>query len=465
MSAPAWVADAVFYAIVPDRFGRRPRKEAPPWSEAALEPWDAPPTLRGYKGGDLGGITDALPELRDLGITALYLTPICSSPAYHRYKPLDLFQVSPLLGGQAAFEELLTAVHGLGMRVVLDAVFNHVSIGFPPFLDVLENGARSPWRDWFHIEGWPLDPMEGSPRPANYRCWDGRRSMPQLNHAHPPVQAFLLEVAEHWVRLGIDGWRFDCPAEVGDASFWRQLRTRVRALQPEVYLLGELWTDASAWLDGTQWDGATDYPLMFALRRFAGGDRVLERHLGPGGRRESTLDAPAFARGLPPRPENLTFLDSADTARFRTLVGSDEATVRLATLLLLTLPGAPCLLYGDEVGLEGGVDPDNRRGFPPAERWNQACLRDHRQLLQLRRQHPALRRGTYQLRLARDQLLVFERSLPGERLVVAVNAGEAEVTTALALEGALGGERRHGEGRWAGGVLALAARSGAVFSG
>jgi cyclomaltodextrinase / maltogenic alpha-amylase / neopullulanase len=465
VSPPDWVADAVFYAVVPDRFARRPLAAPPPWSEAALEPWDAPPRLRGYKGGNLGGLTDGLPHLLELGVTTLYLTPLFESPSYHRYKPVDFFEVSPLLGGQPAFDELLAAAHRAGMRVVLDGVFNHVSWGFPPFLDVLENGERSPWRDWFVIEGWPLDPFEGSPRPANYRCWDGRRSMPELNHGHPQVQEFILTVAEHWVRRGIDGWRFDAPAEVGDADFWRRMRGRLHALNPEVYLVGEIWTDAARWLDGTQWDAVTNYPLLFALRRFIGGDRVVARHAGRGGK-EPALDAPGFGRLLAASPPELqamqlNFLDSADTARFRTVVGDDEAGVGLATLLLFTLPGTPCLLYGDEVGLEGGVDPDNRRGLPGPGAWNRACLQRHRRLIALRRRHPALRRGTFRQLYAEGSLLVFERSLGGERLVVAVNAGDALATAPL--QGPLP-VRLEGEGRWDAGGLALPGRTGAVFS-
>lgn len=469
MSPPAWVEDAVFYAIFPDRFGRRPWERSPPWNEQHLEPWEAPPRLRSYKGGNLGGITDQLPRLVDLGITALLLTPVFSSSSHHGYKPIDHYEVAPMLGGARALEELLQAAHQVGLKVVLDAVFNHVSWGFPAFLDVLENQERSPWRDWFLIDRFPIDASEQTQSPG-YRCWNGRPSMPELNHAHPQVQAYLLEVAEHWVRRGIDGWRFDAPAEVGDAHFWRTLRERVHRINPDVYLLGEIWTEATRWLDGTQWHGVTNYPLMFIIQRFIGGDRVRADQVLKGAHKEPPLDAPAFAEvvdrlhGLYPAAVPLNFLDNADTPRFRTLVGDDAPTVRLASLLLFTLPGAPCLYYGDEVGLGGGPDPDNRRGFPSPERWDSACLEEHRRLIHLRRSSTALRRGTHRRLYAAGGLYVFERRAPDEHLVVAINAAEAEADVALQVEATDRGALRFGTGAWSEGRLLLPARSGAVFA-
>ena len=148
IDTPDWVRDAVFYQIFPDRFARSARlRPAGPF-----EPWEAPPTLHGFKGGDLLGIAERLPELDELGITALYLTPIFSSASNHRYHAYDYLAVDPLLGGDAALRELLDRAHDRGIRVILDGVFNHCGRGFWPFHHVLENGASSPYRDWFHLD-------------------------------------------------------------------------------------------------------------------------------------------------------------------------------------------------------------------------------------------------------------------------------------------------------------------------
>ncbi len=165
IDTPDWVRDAVFYQVFPDRFASSPRVAKP----GPLEPWDAPPTNHGFKGGDLLGIVERLPYLADLGITALYLNPVFAAAANHRYHTYDYFSVDPLLGGDGALRELLDAAHARGMRVVLDGVFNHTGRGFWAFHHVLENGAGSPYRDWFHfdpevLEGRrPLRPYPGSP--------------------------------------------------------------------------------------------------------------------------------------------------------------------------------------------------------------------------------------------------------------------------------------------------------------
>jgi neopullulanase len=222
VDTPAWVRDAVFYQIFPDRFARSGRVSMP----GPLEAWDAPPTAHGFKGGDLYGVADRLPDLRDLGVTALYLNPIFTSASNHRYHTYDYLAVDPLLGGEVAFRELIDRVHALDMRVVLDGVFNHCGRGFWPFHHVAENGAASPYRDWFvldervlaserRLDPYPaVDPEVDFAGPAargGYRAWWGLPALPKLNVANPDVREYLFGVAEHWLRFGIDGWRLDVP--------------------------------------------------------------------------------------------------------------------------------------------------------------------------------------------------------------------------------------------------------------
>ena len=221
VDVPGWVRDAVFYEIFPDRFAASDRVPKP----GALEPWDAPPTFHGFKGGDLLGIVEHLADLEDLGVTALYLTPVFQSASNHRYHAYDYLAVDPLLGGDAALRTLLDAAHARGMRVILDGVFNHSGRGFWPFHHVLENGATSPYRNWFHFDGAALDagrPLEAYPPPGappsvlGYKAWWGLAALPKLNTDEPGVREYLLGVAEHWLRFGIDGWRLDVPAEIDD---------------------------------------------------------------------------------------------------------------------------------------------------------------------------------------------------------------------------------------------------------
>lgn len=428
---PDWVKHAVFYQIFPDRFAKGQQLHKRLLKSAAWEGWDDVPTLQGYKGGDLWGVIEQLDYLEDLGINAIYFTPIFQSASNHRYHTHDYYQVDPLLGGNTAFLELLEAAHQRGIKVVLDGVFNHASRGFFCFHDILENGPHSPWLDWFRIQDWPLSPYDGD-RPANYDCWDNNRALPEFNHDNPAVREYIMEVAEHWLRVGIDGWRLDVPFCVKTPGFWQEFRRRVKAINPEAYIAGEVWDDAREWLDGTQFDGVMNYLFAGPTIAFAAGDRVvLEQVQDRSYHPYPPLFAAEYAEkikyllDLYPWEIQLTQLNllaSHDTARLLTIAGGDRASVELATLLLLTFPGAASIYYGDEVGLPGAIDPDSRRGFPIEAQWNREILVCHRQLIRLRHTYPALRTGAYHILFAEVGVYIFAR-IAVEELVIAVNVG------------------------------------------
>ena len=286
MDIPDWVADAVFYEIFPDRFARSARVAR---AGLNLEDWDSPPTRHGFKGGDLFGVAEHLDYLQDLGINAIYLTPIFASASNHRYHTYDYLRVDPLLGGDQGLRGLLDSAHRRGMHVILDGVFNHASRGFWQFHQTLENGASSPYVDWFyfdpdHLSGkkhWGAYPSiqeeediqrEGSLRAIGYQGWWNMPGLPKFNTKTPAVREFLFGVAEHWIRSGIDGWRLDVPGEIDDDSFWQEFRTRVRALNPDAYIVGELWHDARRWLNGDQFDASMNYMVSMACLGFFAGD-------------------------------------------------------------------------------------------------------------------------------------------------------------------------------------------------
>ncbi|NJN21297.1 MAG: glycoside hydrolase family 13 protein [Leptolyngbya sp. RL_3_1] len=447
IQTPDWVKHAVFYQIFPDRFARTTRPVDCPEMAVALEPWAAPPSLEGYKGGDLWGIVEKLDYLQALGVTALYFTPIFQSASNHRYHTHDYYQVDPLLGGNVAFDALLTAAHDRQMRVVLDGVFNHASRGFFYFNDILENGPHSPWLDWFKIEGWPLSAYDGS-KPANYTSWVNNRALPQFNHDHPAVREYIMRVGEHWINQGVDGWRLDVPFEIKAKGFWQEFRDRIKAINPEAYIVGEVWTDARQWLDGSQFDGVMNYLFTGPTLAFAAGDRVVREHVEiPDYYPYPALDAAGYADkiqalfSLYPWEIQLTqlnLLSSHDVARVGTVVGEDLSSLKLSVLLQMTFPGAPSIYYGDEVGLMGEMDPGCRRGFPPESDWDQALLKHHQTLIALRHAHPALRVGDYQVLFTEGLVYVFCRCLKGPAaeaadcptVIVAINAGTATATTA-----------------------------------
>ncbi len=465
---PAWVRDAVFYQLFPDRFAASERVSKP----GPLEPWDASPTNYGFKGGDLLGIVEHLDHIASLGVNALYLTPVFKSASNHRYHTYDYLAVDPLLGGDAALRELLDRAHDRGMRVILDGVFNHTGRGFWPFHHVLETGAGSPYRNWFHFDqagldhhkpidaypmgrlraGMPMDePWPGTPETdaasatvrLGYDAWWGIPALPKLNTDEPAVREYLFGVAEHWLRFGIDGWRLDVPAEIDDRPFWREFRQRCRAINPEAYLVGEIWHVAPDWLSGDRFDALMNYPLAEAIIGFVAGAALNEPLLRSHHEyaRITRLDGPAFAAQLGEllgayAPETtavqLNLLGSHDTPRVLSLLGGDIEAMELAVLLQGTLPGAPCVYYGDEVGLTGGKDPESRKAFPwDAARWESDLLDATRRTFALRRAEPALRSDDMTFLGSAGRALAFERRSGATRFAVALNAGEADAALAL----------------------------------
>jgi cyclomaltodextrinase len=470
---PSWVRDAVFYQVFPDRFAASERVVKP----GPLEPWDAPPTNHGFKGGDLLGVVEHLEHVAALGVNALYLTPVFQSASNHRYHTYDYLAVDPLLGGDEALRELLDAAHARGMRVILDGVFNHTGRGFWPFHHVLETGAGSPYRNWFHydeealdrgrpIDAYPLahqrwgvahdEPVlsagEGSGQTSRsrlgYEAWWGMPALPKLNVDEPEVREYLWNVAEHWLRFGIDGWRLDVPAEIDDRSFWQEFRRRCRAINPEAYLVGEIWHVAPDWVSGDRFDALMNYPLAEAIIGFVGGsslnEPLLRSHHEYG--RVTRLDGPEMAARLGEllsayEPEStavqLNLLGSHDTPRVLSLLGGDIEAMELAVLLQGTLPGAPCVYYGDEVGVTGGKDPESRKAFPwDTARWESDLLDATRATFTLRRAEPALRSDAVTFHPADGAALAFERRDGDRRVAVALNAGESSVSLRLGAPGA-----------------------------
>jgi glycosidase len=430
INTPNWVKNAIFYQIFPDRFAKNTTPQPTLWQSNNLESWDSPPTYHGYKGGNLWGVIEKLDYLQDLGIDAIYFTPIFQSASNHRYHTHDYYQIDPLLGGNVAFDALLKEAQQRNIKIVLDGVFNHASRGFFFFNDILENGSNSPWLDWFKIEGWPLAPYDGD-RPANYASWVGYRALPQFNHNNPQVRKYIMQIAEYWIKKGIDGWRLDVPFEIKTPNFWQEFRTRIKAINPEAYIVGEVWTDSSQWLDGTQFDGVMNYLFTGPTIAFTAGHRVKMEYVErPDYFPYPAISASEYARKIEQllllypweiQLTQLNLLDSHDTARLITVVGGDRPSVELATILLMTFPGAPSLYYGDEVGLEGGFDPDCRRGFPDEKYWDLDVLNYHKYLIKLRHQYPALSTGEYKTLYAEGSLYVFARTLESEEIIVAIN--------------------------------------------
>lgn len=415
MSVPYWVQDSIFYEIFPDRFADGNLANNPP----NAQPWGTSPTFTGFQGGDLRGIIEKFDYLLDLGINALYLTPIFQSPSTHRYNTTDYFRIDPKLGDAKDLKALIDVAHRNGVHLILDGVFNHTGRGFFAFTDLLENEEMSPYRNWYHVNRYPIDAY--TPGPArDYQAWWGVKSLPKFNTDNPEVRRFIYDVARYWIQQGIDGWRLDVPNEIDDDSFWEEFRQVVRSENPDAYLMGEIWEVLPRWANDTHFDGLMNYPFRDAMLGLLTRGMPLS---------EFSEKIESLLTIYPKKNVNGMYLmlGSHDTERIVTLCKGDLKRVKLAFLFEFAFPGAPAIYYGDEIGLEGGKDPDNRRAFPWDEaQWN-VDLRSWVQILiHLRKQYPALRRGTYKRIWVDNQKCgyAFSRQLGAEQVLVILNAGD-----------------------------------------
>ena len=405
-----WVSDAIFYQIFPDRFCNGDQGNDP----KNIANWGDQPTRENFFGGDLQGILNKLPYLQDLGVNALYLNPIFQARTNHRYDTSDYFKVDSALGDTALLKMLVQQAHQRGMHVILDGVFNHCGDGFAPFQDVLQKGAASEYADWFIARSYPL-----KTQPLNFLTCGGCIYLPKLNHAHRPVQEFILKVARYWVEeTGIDGWRLDVPFKI-PLDFWCEFRQVVKEANPQAYLVGEIWREAEPWVRGDVFDGVTNYRLRDIVLDYVN-TLVLDGE-DFGYELQTLLNSHGTAAS-----SMLNLLDSHDTARILTTLNGDVSKMRIALTIQMTLPGAPMIYYGDEVGLKGETDPDCRGCFPWDEsNWDQQVVTMTRTLIALRTTHPALRYGRPLTLAAFNGVYAYRMAHAGDEVIVIVNPREA----------------------------------------
>jgi cyclomaltodextrinase / maltogenic alpha-amylase / neopullulanase len=439
ITTPEWVKNCVFYQIFPDRFAKSDKV----LKTNNLEAWDSPPTIWGYKGGDLYGVLEHLDHIQDLGATAIYFTPIFQSASNHRYHTHDYYQVDPMLGGNKAFFALRDEIHRRGMRLVLDGVFNHASRGIYYFNDILENGKSSAYLDWFTVYDFPLSAYDSS-KPMNYEAWIGLPALPKWNTDNPQVREYLMGIAEYWLNEGIDGWRLDVPFCITSPGFWNEFRQRVKKINPEAYIVGEVWWNSINYLMGDQFDAVMNYLFTEPTIQYVG-QQYIDRNEIRGDFAYDpypAITADHFADKIQKvfsmydwqvTLTQLNLLDSHDTPRLLSIVQNDRNSVKLGTILLMTFPGAPSVYYGDEIGLAGHRDPDCRRTIPwdKPETWDRDTLAYYKQLIALRKAHPALRRGRYDRIYAQGLTYAFGRSFEDDKALVITNAGETADTVEI----------------------------------
>lgn len=400
---PDWTKNAVAYQIFVDRFDRGRNR-----AHKHID-WQGTPTTQNMYGGDLAGITRRLDYLQDLGANVLYLTPIFLSPSNHKYDTTDYYVIDPNFGTKADLRTLVESAHARGMRIMLDAVFNHIGHTSRFFQDVIRNGRQSRYWDWFFVQGQHVaDDL------SNYETFANHvPSMPKLNVAHPEVEAYLIQVARHWIQeCDIDGWRLDVANEV-DHVFWRKLRNAVKALKSDALIIGEVWGDALPWLHGDQFDGVMNYWLFEILNALPGLVK------SDPGELVAQLNAWQFFYPQQAIQSSFNLIGSHDTSRIYSRLGKDLSLFIHVMALLFMLPGIPMLYYGDEIAMEGGQDPDCRRPMIWNKKYQNGRVFDLvRHLAYLKRHEPALSAPRVSIRLRDGKYVQLERHAENGDVVV-----------------------------------------------
>jgi len=380
-NAPDWVKSTIWYQIFPERFANGDPSLNP---KETLSWGHCKPTAFNFFGGDLQGIMNKLDYLQELGVNGLYLCPIFKSPSTHKYDTSDYFEIDPHFGDKKTFKKLVQHAHARGIKIMLDAVFNHCGSQFRPWQDVLKYGEKSRYKDWFHIREFPLLNPE-KPTQLNYDAFAFVEQMPKLNTENPDVLNYFLEVGRYWIReFDIDGWRLDVANEV-DHVFWRTFRHECRQIKRDVYILGEVWHDARPWLGGDQFDAVMNYPLTDAIINFIAKNKITASIFKIAINKISTQ----YMRAV--NEVNFNLLDSHDTERLLTTCKGNKTKALLAYTFLLTQTGTPCLYYGSEIGLDGGPDPLCRKCMIwEAENQDLVLFHALQKLIAIRKQYPAM---------------------------------------------------------------------------
>lgn len=383
---PAWVNDTVWYQIFPDRFCN---------GNHALDPENVV-AWRSHKesvkneecfGGDLEGIISKLDYIEKLGITGIYMTPINESYSNHKYDTVDYTKIDPLFGDAETFKRLVKNAHDRGIKVMLDGVFNHSGYYFKPWQDVLEKGRESEYFDWFMINVWPLSADGGCAHKKEYYTFAFFDDMPKLNTSNPAVRNYFIDICESWVKeYGVDGIRLDVANEVSHL-FCKELRTRLKAINPNIYILGEIWHNALPWLRGDEFDAVMNYPLGESIKDFWIDKSLTNEDF------EYTVNRCYTMYMQQTNDVLFNLLDSHDTKRLRSDVKSLDAYFAQVAVLF-TMPGSPCIYYGTEIAMEGSYDPDCRRCMP----WDaiesgayDERIKIIRELIALRKNEPLLK--------------------------------------------------------------------------
>jgi len=424
--APDWVKETVWYQIFPERFTNGNPANDP----ANVLPWGSKehPGHHDFYGGDLQGIIDKLDYLEDLGINGLYLNPIFEADTNHKYDTTNYKKIDPAFGDKKVLKELIDEAHRREMKVMLDAVFNHLGYFSKEWQDVLKSQENSQYKDWFHIHSFPVKPMKAvnGRDEMNYDTFAFSGNMPKLNTANPEVQAYLCEIAAYWIEeFDIDGWRLDVANEI-DHHFWKKFHDTCINLKEDFYIVGEIWHSSQRWLEGDEFHAVMNYVFTETIEDYFINETKTPTELVHG------LNKQLMLYRQQTNEVQFNLLDSHDTPRLLTKAGGEKDRMKAALTFMFVQQGTPCIFYGTEVGIEGGDDPDCRKCMP----WSEAdqdldMYIFTKELIAFRKKFQSIiSDGDYEWHDVRDdkKLIGFKRTLNNQELTFYFNQNDMAIT-------------------------------------
>jgi glycosidase len=419
--APKWVQETVWYSIFPDRFSNKDNRQP------NLIPWESEKEYKNnqFYGGNLKGITDKLPYIKDMGFDGLYMTPIFLSPSAHKYDTIDYFEIDPSFGTKNDLKELVNEAHKLGIKVMLDAVFNHTSVDHPFFIDVIKKGKDSLYYNSFYIKKTPITKTKTTKHGGHvdfkldYETFAFSPKMPKTNTEDSLMREHLLNVSRYWIEhFDIDGWRLDVSNEISH-DFWRSFRKVVKKTKQDTFILGENWDNSMPWLQGDQFDAVMNYEFMYPIWSYFGTNIKQTTYTGKDLKNAINQTIFSYPKNVIVNMFNL--VDSHDTERIAEVCEGNRDLLKLVYLFQFSLPGAPSIYYGGEIGLRGKHDPDNRRCMIWDKQRQDTKLQSFiKKLISIYHQEKAFQSPTITWLLTTNDVLIYQK----ENITFVINKSE-----------------------------------------
>ena len=453
---PDWVYGGVMYQIFPERFNYSDTNSL---FEEKVE-WGSTPKRLEFQGGDLYGIIDKLDYIQNLNVNILYLNPIFLSGSTHRYDTWDHFKVDPKLGGEKALEKLIDELHARKMKIIFDTSLNHVHPKHFAFQDIIKNGEKSKYKDWFTIYEYPVHlkhrphlyentykvgwdgnekeykqylektfleteiPVkniddDGPIVEPSYKSWWGVPDMPKINYSCEDARKWALDVTAFWINnFNIDGWRMDVAKEI-DLLFWKDFRNIAKDSNQNVLLFSEIFGDTSQWLQGDMFDGTMNYSFRESMVDYFATKRMNISEFS------DSLANLYFMYSFKALSSCQNLLSSHDVKRFLNRC-SDDSSIYGPIFMQATFPGIAGIYYGDEIGLNGGNEPNNREAFPWNDEgsWDINLQNYIREIMNIKSSNNILKYGNFQLLPNQNDAIVFRRALRDKSLLCIFNRSE-----------------------------------------